>query len=173
MSSTVGREFLLHAPCWYVCRLRLVGSFFYTPCAVICLVVRREGSLYYTARDGIFLVLGWRGVSFPHPVLKSRWWYVMWGVSLIRPVLDSVSSFGRWGLSFKQPVMESVLSYIGWRVCLTPPVLASDTSFVGRRVLSYMPRAAVSLVFSAGPEFLSHTSCWHLSCRSLGEGGCF
>ena len=80
------------------------------PSAVICLVVRREGSLYYTARHGICLILGQWGVSLTRPVLKSVWPYVEWGVYLTRPVLVSVSSLDCWGVSIGRPVLESVSS---------------------------------------------------------------
>ena len=63
------------------------------PSAVICLVVRREESLYYPARDGICLVLGLWVVSLTRPVLKSVCSYVGWGVYLTCPVLAFVSSF--------------------------------------------------------------------------------
>ena len=61
-----------------------------TPSAVICLVVRREGSLYYAAPDGIYVFLGRWGVSLTRPVLESISWFGEGGVSLTRPVLESV-----------------------------------------------------------------------------------
>ena len=66
--------------------------------AVSLSIVRLEGSLYYTARDGICLVLGRWGVSLTRPVLRSVWLYFGWGVYLTRTVMASVSSFGCWGL---------------------------------------------------------------------------
>ena len=48
---TPDEESVLLAPSWHLSR-RWEGSVFYTPRAGICLVVRREG-VYYTARDGM------------------------------------------------------------------------------------------------------------------------
>ena len=39
--------------------------------AVLCLVVRGEGRVFYTARDGICLVFGRSGVSITQPVMES------------------------------------------------------------------------------------------------------
>ena len=73
--------------------------------SVICLVVRGDGRVYYTARDGIFLVFGRSGVSLTRPVLKSVSSYVGWGVYLTRPLLASVSSLDLSALSIARPVL--------------------------------------------------------------------
>ena len=91
--------------------------------AVIRLVVRGDGRVYYTARDGICLVFGRSGVSLTHPVLKSLSSYVGWGVYLTFPLLASVSSLDFSALSIARPVLQSVLSKSKWAVCLTRHVL--------------------------------------------------
>ena len=55
------------------------------PDLFICLVVRREGSLYHTASDRIYLFLGRWGVSLTRPVLESIWSYVGWGGLSFKP----------------------------------------------------------------------------------------
>ena len=56
----VGGVFLLHAPCWYVSRLGLLGSFSYTHRHEICAFVRPRrsvvGTFSYTPRAGNCLV---------------------------------------------------------------------------------------------------------------------
>ena len=102
---------------------RAVGQSLLTSSAVICLVVRREGSLYHTAGNGIYLVLGRWGVSLTRPVRESVWSYVWQGVYVARPVLTSVSSFDCWGVFIARPGLESVSSLVGWGISLTRPVL--------------------------------------------------
>ena len=93
------------------------------PRAGICLVVRREGNHYYTARDVICLVLCRWGVSLTRPVLESVSSFVSMAVSLTRPVLQSVSSLSGSGVSLTRPVLESVSSFVWWGIFLTRPVL--------------------------------------------------
>ena len=121
-----------------------LGSFSYTPRALICLVVRQERRLSYTPGNVIFLVLRrvgsfshmprvssfiGRGISLTCSVLVAL--LGSWDISLTRPVMESVWSFGVWGVSLTRPVLETVWSFVGRSLSLTRPVLTSVYSFVG------------------------------------------
>ena len=129
-------ESLLHAECWFRIVVRRMGSLYYMPragiclvhSAVICLVVHWEWRLYYTALDGICLVLGRWGVSLTRPVVKPVWSYVGWGVHPTHPVLAAVFSFDCWGVSIARPRPG---------MCLVEKWLGS---------FSYTPRAAICLI---------------------------
>ena len=86
------------------------------PRAGICLVVRREGNHYYTARDVFYLVLCWWGVSLARPVLVCVSSGVGGKFLLHAPswnmYVRSASSFRRWGVSLTRPVLETVLSFV-------------------------------------------------------------
>ena len=76
------------------------------PSAVICLVVRREGSLYYTARDGIWCWVG--GEFLSHAPCLNLSGSASGQESLTRPALAFVSLFDFWGVSIARPVPGSV-----------------------------------------------------------------
>ena len=97
------------------------------PRAGICLVVRREGNYYYTARDVFYLVLCWWGVSLTRPVLVCVSSSVGGKFLLHAPswnmCVRSASSFRRWGVSVARPLLETVWSFVGQGVYLTCPLL--------------------------------------------------
>ena len=77
----------MDAQCWNLSRRKVAGSFSYRPRAVICLVVRQERNVFYTPGAVIFLVLKRVG-SFSYTLRDSS--FVGKVRYLTRPVLVSV-----------------------------------------------------------------------------------
>ena len=120
--------------------------------AVICLVVRGDRTVYYTARDGICVVFGRSGVFLTRPVLKSVSSYVGCGSILQAPFLhlylrstfrDSLLHAPCCNLS-RRKVMES-LSYTPRAViCL---------AIRQERSLSYTPAVVIFFVLKRDGSF--------------------
>ena len=107
-----------------------------TPCARICLVVRRAGSFSYSPRAGNCLVSRQvRSLILHAPcfnpsrpaggefLLHAPCWNLSCGSSVRESLTRSVSSLSGSGVSLTRPTLEFVSSFVGKGISLTRPVL--------------------------------------------------
>ena len=119
------------------------------PSAVICLVLRREGSLYYTARDGLRLVLGRIGVYITRPIcVRGR-----------EGAGGSFSDTSCLNLSGRTSAGESILQAPFWLLSLRLTAVTESLLHVPYRNLSR--RKVVG-------EFVLHATCYNLPRGSSG-----